>query len=281
MIPSVIATGLLIAFLPETNSRVLIQRKVLALRRDLNRPELVSCYETEETRALSRWGVIKRGLVRPLKFLFLCPMIAILSTYIAFVYGTVYLLYNSVTPIFEDTYGWSAGAAGLPFLSLGLGYAIGLLSFSLLSDRGVIKLTKDNDGVYEAEMRLPLMIYYACIVPVTFFWYGWAAEKHTHWIVPVLGLAPLGIGIFGIWMPSQAYIIDAYPVYAASSLAAFAVMRSVVAAFLPLAGTPLFRSLGLGWGNSLLGFICVAMIPGPVLIQRYGSWIRKRYPVKL
>ncbi|CRK15933.1 hypothetical protein BN1723_021035, partial [Verticillium longisporum] len=36
--------------------------------------------------------------------------------------------------------------------------------------------------------------------------------------------------------PIQAYIIDAFPEYAASALAAFTVFRSVVAAFLPLAG---------------------------------------------
>lgn len=80
----------------------------------------------------------------------------------------------------------------------------------------------------------------------------------------------------------QAYLIDAYGhAYAASALAAFAVLRSVVAAFLPLAGPSMYATLGLGWGNSLLGFICVAMIPLPLLVQKYGGWLRKTYPVKL
>ncbi|KAK8010797.1 major facilitator superfamily transporter [Apiospora arundinis] len=281
MIPSTLATILLIIMLPETNSWVLIRRKVATLRKELGRPDLVSCYETEQSRELSAWGVIRQGLTRPLKFLFLCPMIAILSLYISFVYGTIYLMYNTVSPVFAGQYGWGNGVSGLPFLAMGLGYAVGLITFSLWSDRAVVSRTKLNGGVYEPEMRLPIMLWYALVTPITFFWYGWSAQYKTHWIVPILGLAPLGVGMFGIYMAAQAYIIDAYPVYAASSLAAFAVLRSLVAAFLPLAGTDLFDHLGLGWGNSVLGFICVAMIPIPVLIGRFGTKIRKRYPLKM
>jgi hypothetical protein len=45
---------------------------------------------------------------------------------------------------------------------------------------------------------------------------------------------------------------------------------------LPLAGPAMYDNLGLGWGNSLLGFICVAMIPVPLLIYRFGARLRKR-----
>ncbi|KAK8051873.1 major facilitator superfamily domain-containing protein [Apiospora rasikravindrae] len=281
MIPSTVATILFIILLPETNSRVLMRRKVAALRKELNRSDLVSCYETEQSRALSKWAVIQQGLTRPLKFLFLCPMIAILSLYISFVYGTIYLMYNTVAPVFEGQYGWGTGVSGLPFLALGFGYGVGLVTFSVWSDRVVVSRTKRNGGVYEPEMRLPIMLWYALATPLTFFWYGWSAQYKTHWIVPIIGLAPLGVGMFGIYMAAQAYIIDAYPVYAASGLAAFAVLRSLTAAFLPLAGTDLFDHLGLGWGNSVLGFICLAMIPIPVLIGRFGTRIRKSHPLKM
>ncbi len=38
----------------------------------------------------------------------------------------------------------------------------------------------------------------------------------------------------------------------------------------------MYESLGLGWGNSLLGFISIALIPVPLCLYRYGSWLRKR-----
>lgn len=99
--------------------------------------------------------------------------------------------------------------------------------------------------------------------------------------MPILSLIPFGIAILGVYLPTQAYIIDAYPLYSASGLAAFTVLRSIVAAFLPLAGPSLFGTLGLGWGSSVLGFITVGLIPIPVLVVIFGARIRKRFPVKL
>lgn len=80
-------------------------------------------------------------------------------------------------------------------------------------------------------------------------------------------------------MPLQTYLIDAYTVYAASALAASTVLRCIFGAALPLAGQPLYDALGLGWGNSLLGFIALAMAPVPFLLSRYGERLRKKYPV--
>ena len=75
-------------------------------------------------------------------------------------------------------------------------------------------------------------------------------------------------------MPIQAYLVDAFTAHAASALAAAAVWRSVVGALLPLAGLPMYKALGLGWGNSLLGFIAVAMIPIPFMLVKFGERIR-------
>lgn len=42
----------------------------------------------------------------------------------------------------------------------------------------------------------------------------------------------------------------------------------------------MYANLGIGWGNSLLGFIAVAMVPAPWLIMRYGERLRTNYPIK-
>ena len=76
------------------------------------------------------------------------------------------------------------------------------------------------------------------------------------------------------------YLIDAFTIYAASALAANTVVRSIAGAVLPLAGLSMYKSLGLGWGNSLLGFIAVGLIPVPILILRYGEWLRERFEIK-
>ena len=82
-------------------------------------------------------------------------------------------------------------------------------------------------------------------------------------------------------MPIQMYIIDCYPTHAASGNATLTATRSLLGALLPLAGPKMFASLGLGWGNSLLGFIALAFLPAPIVFNRYGQRIREKFPLKL
>lgn len=84
-------------------------------------------------------------------------------------------------------------------------------------------------------------------------------------------------------MPIMTYLIDAYTRYAASVTAANTVMRSTLGALLPLAGPSMYAALGLGWGNSLLAFIALAVIPFPYVFWKYGEQIRtsKRFAIKL
>jgi hypothetical protein len=75
-------------------------------------------------------------------------------------------------------------------------------------------------------------------------------------------------------MSAQAYLVDAFTIYAASALAATTIMRSVMAAVLPLAAPRMYAALGIGWGNSLLAFLALACLPVPFLLLRYGEKMR-------
>ena len=82
------------------------------------------------------------------------------------------------------------------------------------------------------------------------------------------------------FMCIQTYLIDAFTIYAASAIAANTVLRSVFGAFLPLAGLDMYAALGLGWGNTLLGFVALGLIPIPALFYKYGEHIRTRFKVE-
>ncbi len=83
-------------------------------------------------------------------------------------------------------------------------------------------------------------------------------------------------------MPAQIYLVDAFgSEAAASALAANTLLRSLFGTFLPLAGPKMYQSLGLGWGNSLLGFLALAFVPIPILFYRYGERVRKMWVVKV
>ena len=64
------------------------------------------------------------------------------------------------------------------------------------------------------------------------------------------------------------YLVDAFELYSASALASNAVVRSLAGALLPLGALPMYEKLGMGWGNSLLGFVALAMVPLPWLFLR-------------
>ncbi|KAK4221972.1 fluconazole resistance protein 1 [Podospora fimiseda] len=259
----------------ETNPRVLIERKIKQITKETGRIDLRSCYEKPGQEKLSRRQVIINGLVRPMKMLFLSPLVFFISLYIAFAYGTLYLLFTTIPMVFMETYGWDIGVTGLVYLSLGVGNLGGWGYVTARSDKDVVRRTKLNDGVFVPEFRLPITIWFSLFVPMTFFWYGWSTYYHTHWIVPVLGLFPFTFGIVGILLPLTTYLVDCYPMYAASAIAANTVFRSLAGVLLPLAGPPMYEELGLGWGNSLLGFLCVLMVPVPLLIYKFGARLRK------
>jgi Kef-type K+ transport system membrane component KefB len=75
--------------------------------------------------------------------------------------------------------------------------------------------------------------------------------------------------------------MDAYTIYAASAIAANTVLRSIVGGVLPLAGLSMYDRLGLGWGNSLVAFIALALTPVPFVFYIWGERIRKSGPINL
>ena len=190
------------------------------------------------------------------------------------VFGYIYLLFTTIPTIYGDIYNFSEGSIGLTYLGVGVGALIGMAFFGALSDRIQIRLTARNNGESEPEFRLPPLIPGSTLIPIGLFWYGWSAERHAHWIMPIIGIGWIGFGMIATFLPIQSYLVDAHGRYAASAVAATTVFRSLVGAFLPLAGPSMFASLGYGWGNSLLGFIALLMLPVPLVFFYYGKKIR-------
>lgn len=155
-----------------------------------------------------------------------------------------------------------------------MGFLTGQIAFAMLSDRMVIRRKSRNNDVFEPEMRLPLCIAFAFFVPISFFWYGWLVQAKAYWVVLIIGLYPFAFGMIGIFGILQTYVIDCYLRYAASSIAAITVSRSLFGALLPLAGPSMYRTLGYGWGNLLLGFVTLALIPLPIVFTCFGAKLR-------
>lgn len=137
-----------------------------------------------------------------------------------------------------------------------------------------------DDAVLQPEARLTSLLPAYCLIPIGLFIYGWTAQYKVHWIVPILATVLIGIGNIAVFMCISLYLIDAFALYAASALAANTVIRSIMGAVLPLCGQKMYDTLGLGWGNSLLGFIGLALLPVPWAILKWGEFLRKKYEIK-
>lgn len=122
-----------------------MRRKVRRLQRELNRPELRSCYDTNSQQH-SPTRILLHGISRPLKMLLFSPIMFLLSLYMAVAYGLLYLLFTTITQVFTDTYNWDPDVCGLAYIGLGIGFLCGLIVVAKLSDATVVRMTKANDG---------------------------------------------------------------------------------------------------------------------------------------
>ncbi|KAF2691686.1 MFS general substrate transporter [Lentithecium fluviatile CBS 122367] len=274
VISIVIGVVTIIAFciLRETYTPVLLERKAIRLRRATGN----TSYRSKLASDLTSKELFKQSIIRPSKMLACCPVVTILCTYVAILYGILYLLFATYSFVFKEVYGFSTFEAGLVFIAGGAGTLVGLLYTSQFSDR-TVKKHKAAGIAVTPEDRLPLLITIpgALTFPLGLFIYGWTAEYRVHWIVPQIGTAITGFGSILIFIGIQTYLIDAFEGYAASAIGANAVLRGTVGALLPLGGLNLYRALGWGWGNSLLGFMSLAFAPVPLIFGIYGDRIRK------
>jgi predicted MFS family arabinose efflux permease len=182
----------MLVFLKETYPIVLLERKAARLRKSTGNPNLRSSM----TLQISPAALFKRTLFRPIR-MFLSPIVLTLSTYMAFVYGLLYLLFTTITEVFINTYGFSQGVSGLAYLGLGIGMMLGLVSFGITSDKLIKRLSAKNGGVSKPEFRIPPMIPAAFLIPAGFFLYGWTAKYAVQWIVPIIGTGLIGCGLIG------------------------------------------------------------------------------------
>ena len=131
----------------------------------------------------------------------------------------------------------------------------------------------------EEYRRLPLLCVGGPLYAVSLFWLGWTTRHSIHWMVPCASGLVYGIGIDLSFLALNNYITDAYGIYASSALASSVLSRNVAAALLITLGAyPMYEKLGVNWACSLLGFICVALIPIPFVFIKYGPLLRKRSP---
>ncbi|GAK61808.1 uncharacterized protein PAN0_001c0001 [Moesziomyces antarcticus] len=261
----------LLVALPETYAKRILQKR--AEHRRLETRQWAWHAQLDEE-AFDARVVVTKYLTRPIVMLVVEPMILLLSIYVAFIYGILYLLFGSLPVHYVEVRGWSEGVGSLPFLALLVGCGLGCLVMVGFNPR-YVRTCKLNNSQPVPEERLLPMIVGAVVFPVGCLWYAWTTYASVHWIVPTLALVPIGCGIILLFLQALNYLIDAYLAYANSALAANSLLRSLFGAGFPLFGSQMMVNLGLQWANTVIGLIGVALLPIPILFYIYGKRLRR------
>ncbi|KAK7420295.1 hypothetical protein QQZ08_010495 [Neonectria magnoliae] len=264
----------IVFFVPETYHPILVRDKARKMRKETSDERWQAPNEKVQKSVLNAIG---HSLLKPFQLLIFEPMCLNLCIFSAILLGILYLFFGAFPLVFRDVYGFNLWQVGLTFL----GILIGMLMAACLDPvwynnraRLIARLNAATgvDGASEPEFRLPPAILGSVLVPAGIFMFGWSSYSWVHWIVPVIGSAIFGAGTLLVFSGIFTFLVDAYPLYAASALAANAFVRSAF----PLFGTQMYGKLGIQWASSLLAFLTVAMMPFPYLFFRYGKQIRAR-----
>lgn len=255
--------------LPETYGPVLLRRRAEALSRETGIPH-ISVLAAQNSSATPA-EIFGRALKRPWVLLFLEPIVLISSIYLAILYGIIYMFLGAFPIVYQDLRGWNEGIGGLAFLGLAVGMIIGLM-FTIYDNRRY----KELGNTATPESRLPPSLIGALVLPASMFAFAWTNAPSIHWSASLILSAPFGFGCVLVFLSCLNYLLDAYTLYAASVLAAGAILRSLFATAFPLFVGKMYANLGIHWASSIPAFLTVACMPFPFLAYKYGAAIRMK-----
>lgn len=121
------------------------------------------------------------------------------------------LTFNYIFPIkiTAPPYNWSQIDSGLIAVASFLGYLLAI-PFTTTSDRLAARLTRKNNGIREAEMRLGVMLPVMLLAPAGLVVFGFAAEKDLHWVAYFAGVVMTQFTSYFYFTFTLAYAIDSY-----------------------------------------------------------------------
>ncbi|KAI9813733.1 MAG: hypothetical protein M1832_006106 [Thelocarpon impressellum] len=265
---------LLFCCLPETSSSNILLRRAARLRKISGDNRLKSQSEIDQANMSSRDTAIFY-LWKPWQITALDPAVLFTSVYTSLVYGIFYSFFEVFPLVYPVMYGFNAGESGLAFLSIPVAGALSVgLYWAYLWY--VVEPDLMKNGLPAPERRLIPALFSAFLVPIGLFMFGWLSNPKIHFIASIISVGIFTVGVFIILQCIFLYVPLTYPPYAASLFAANDFCRSSIAFAAILFAHPMFDSLGVGKGVSLLASLTCACVGGIWLLYYYGADLRAR-----
>lgn len=265
---------LMTCLVPETYAPVLLRRRAERLS-ELSGKVYRTKLDIEQEAGASLRHVFATSLLRPWVLLFREPIVLILSIYIAIIYGALFMMFAAFPIVYQQGRGWNQGVGGLAFMGIMVGMIIAVV-YTFPDNMRYQRTVDRHGGFAPPESRLPPVMLASICIPVGLFWFAWTNYPSIHWMVSIAAGVPFGFGIVLIYLGVMSYLIDSYTIFAASVLAANAVLRSAFGGIFPLFTTYMYDGLGIHWASSIPAFLTLACMPFPFIFYKYGKGIRER-----
>ncbi|EXJ93232.1 hypothetical protein A1O3_01789 [Capronia epimyces CBS 606.96] len=267
----------IIFFVPETYMPVVLRTKARRKRKETGDERWKAPIEIMERSIF--WTVV-RSLYRPFMLLFMEPMCFNLCLLTSILLGILYLFFGAFNLVFSTVYGFNLWQVGLSFVGLTIGMLLAIASdpiwhhnyLRLLRNRE--KATGESKS--EPEYRLPPSIVGPWFCVVGLFWFAWTIYPQIHWIVPIIATSFFGFGVILTFSGVFTFLVEAYPLYAASALSANSFARSSFGGAFPLFGLQMYHALNFHWATTFLAFLTLALAPFPYIFFIYGKRLRQK-----
>lgn len=166
-------------FWRELYAPVILGRKAAKLRKQPGNQFLRTKYGTGPSSRQQFTGTISR-VIRILAY---SSIVLSLAVYVGPASSYFYLLWTTLTTIYESVYGFSASTSGLSYIGVGIGFIAGQLTFSFASDSIARYMTaRKRSGEIKPEYRLAPAILGGIMSPVGLFcMVGLLRDKRNGW----------------------------------------------------------------------------------------------------
>ncbi|SCU89354.1 LADA_0E15016g1_1 [Lachancea dasiensis] len=264
----------LIFFFPETSPENILYRRCKRIRKMTGDNRYYTIRQKEEEK-LNMWQFFIAAVLRPFKIIYHERIVAYFDIYMALLYGSLNLFFESIPIVFLEIYHFSVIEMGVAYMGFTVGSTFGYLAQCIFQLK-VINPKFDN-GTFQPESLLLLDMALGWIFPVSMFIFGWGAS--VHWMLVEVALALFMFSVFTLFQISLAYLAVCYPRYVASVFAGSTLTRASFACAFPLFGTTMYRHLAtekfpVGWGSSVVGFAALIVSIVPFFLYKYGRKLR-------
>ncbi|KAJ9664904.1 hypothetical protein H2201_004956 [Coniosporium apollinis] len=167
---------------------------------------------------------------------------------------------------------------GLLFIGLILGTLVAEFAMSgALSDKIIMRLSKKNNGIRVAEMRLWLAYPAALLSAIGLIVWGISVDRAWHWMVGQVAFFLFAAGIQTGNTIIAAYIVDCYPLQSMSMITFYAVLLNLSAFVNPFFIAPWIEASGFTWTFAVQGIITFAFsVPALAAVHYWGPALRAR-----